>query len=918
MDRDTSFKLVPDDGDLKTTFARLALQPREATTTYPYRVEADAVSFPDDPGNGSPGDLRIRANADGTVPARFRQLYVDDVHFIPEPALGGQTSTFSANVVSFFYDDPEIEWSYTLVGPDPDDPENSVITYQTRDSGGWQDFNQDFQLSLPWDGKSPTGQTAPAGTYDASLTVYVREKSDQSFLALAERLTSLQVLSPKSIGVTLTANPPGLTTAASQPVLLAAHADLQGFEGTPEVRWAIQVQDPRGEEVFSALGQGNDYQTEWSNGPLAEGVYTITARADAENVHGQSSIDFPVGGANQKSVKIEHASVSPQPFVPGQGALSIAAQASLQGGAVGYDYFTWKVEIFDPNNERVFAQGPFSAGDLMAVQWDGRRAQGHQLVEPGSYTVKIQVTSCEDLVASTEPGTPNCVTANASLVAQAGLPRLSVFSLPAGKELGFDPPDPTKLVQPSELMQRRALLKNIYPLGQQGVSDQWLLLAETLTFSSPPADGKVHVTVKSALSGKSKPVALEPGPGPGGTTVYRLQVSCSDLIDSNLGAGGTTFTTSTMAFHETISDAFDAFMSASPFGFPSPVVKLGNVDERFYDDVLAEQRQDASTHPKNPTDKAAPRDDQAQNTPANFRCTGFEAVTVTLEASNNPGLLLPAGISKLEAVVKVRHPARVMLVNHHGGHDGNLALTQEARVLFPTIPDDKIEPLRNFRVDDARQIETLLLSACEALDLHDYNNILAVAQGPPFPAPPEHRPEDPIAYRLTYGGDLWLGATEALVPNRATRVALLGYNGPAPSHPQALVLAEYASELQRFEAQRTTGQLDPLVAQDMRQIAWVTANLRVATGKRLAPVTASPQDLQNADLCIHACAYSPDNYYYIAFDGTATRDRLKPNIRKRRGVHRVPVGAWNTDCKDWMLVPSDTAIYVDLKGLTPP
>lgn len=222
--RASGFRLAPDGGDSYSPSQERLLQAREAKTTYLYRVEADAVSFTgSNIGSPAPVDLRIQANASGMVPAKIPQLYVDNAKFTPNQTSPGQGSTFSADIITFFYDDPEIRWSYTLEGPDPEDPENLVIPYQTAGTqGAWQDFNPDFVLQIPWDGNGPSGEPGPAGSYQGTLTVDVREKTTGGFQAFHQEIQSLDVIGDQAVLMEIRdGDDDGILLASSLPDSLA-------------------------------------------------------------------------------------------------------------------------------------------------------------------------------------------------------------------------------------------------------------------------------------------------------------------------------------------------------------------------------------------------------------------------------------------------------------------------------------------------------------------------------------------------------------------------------------------------------------------------------------------------------------------------------------------------------------------------
>ncbi len=165
-------RLAPAQEGLEYQSREHYLRAREAQTTFTYSVEGRAASYP----SGGLVPVYIKALGGGEVPAKIRQLYVENARFDPDPTEPGAGSTFRANVVSFFFDEPQVSWQLTLSGPDPEDPETDGTTY-LESNGDWQDFSESFDLSIPWNGLTEDGLEGPPGTYRATLILHVREKT---------------------------------------------------------------------------------------------------------------------------------------------------------------------------------------------------------------------------------------------------------------------------------------------------------------------------------------------------------------------------------------------------------------------------------------------------------------------------------------------------------------------------------------------------------------------------------------------------------------------------------------------------------------------------------------------------------------------------------------------------------------------
>ncbi|MEW6284276.1 MAG: hypothetical protein AB1758_37020 [Candidatus Eremiobacterota bacterium] len=282
-----------------------------------------------------------------------------------------------------------------------------------------------------------------------------------------------------------------------------------------------------------------------------------------------------------------------------------------------------------------------------------------------------------------------------------------------------------------------------------------------------------------------------------------------------------------------------------PTGLAAPRAPLGKFMSR---DFFDQEGRDAA-------------DDEALAGFENLRSFGFEAMKVRLDPSRNSTLLDP-----LEATVKVRHPAMFALLAAHGGEAPGDTNPSRAVVV---VPGKVIDPERDLTLEDTASLKTLIFSSCNVLDLHDYNsNVFA--------------PDVPLDRRVAYPGSasgpgqLW----RRITGNGNT--ILLGYNYPvnaaaarlvaASSRPDGSTPSRYAEELVRL-----SGLVPP---EELQQIAWISANLKVAREGGEGGLT------ENA---LNACAWDRNFYYYIAYAPGRTYRARFDEPRRVRGVYKIPL-----------------------------
>ncbi|MEW6284113.1 MAG: hypothetical protein AB1758_36200, partial [Candidatus Eremiobacterota bacterium] len=508
-----------------------------------------------------------------------------------------------------------------------------------------------------------------------------------------------------------------------------------------------------------------------------------------------------------------------------------------------------------------------------------------------AYKLLLTVQACtQEHLAGTEPppGGVECAQDDERVAFNAGLPTLYVEDLQA-KQLGiarqppFDP-QATNLIERKLYETQQDLLERVFPHGQASGSSTWRIRASGLAFSQDPPPETVVVQLRTAVN---PPLAgTEPEVTERDLSSQQVELTHQDNgeyvgtveIGPSLIKTGTRFTRHEQPVQTTYSvseimgigldfDIREMMTTAAPaYGVTR---RVGLFSERL-----------RRARPKPPV-----QPEEAVNTLDNLRTFGFEPVDVRLERIGNPGL----ATADMVATVKVAHPPDVLILNQHGDHDGRLVLNQdfiaeETKAERPIPNPEYLSPGLGFTTPDS--LRTLMLVSCDALDLHDYNNIYALISippdNPPKTFPPLHADTDRLAARLDYGGELWFRATGN------GRTVLLGYNGPAPAVVMAEVLKEYGRELSRLSAALPAAERNRV-----EQYAWLSANLHVA---RIDPPGNRP-------LCMYTCAWDADYYYYIALKRYPGMIRETPDPKRIVGFRRIPRSEWNKDLEKWDKVP---------------
>lgn len=888
-DRPTSFRLVPEGLEPEYADSEAFRQARETTVTYPYSVEGQAVSYP------SPPPLYTKARGGGMVPARIRQLFVENARFDPELAQGSESTTFRADVLSFHFDEPQIRWRLEI-----------GAAGKTLAQEEWLEFDESYELAIPWDRTDEFGDAVPPGFYTGDLTVEVREKTRvdrQGNPILLQGLASAEYVIPDgSADVTITsftATPNLLQASTPATVRFEAAAVTSGFDGEPQLRWTLLVQTPAGTPLYSTERTGTLAQllVDWPAPSLPAGIYTARLRVEARDgalvVDDETDLRLVVSAAPPPpdvdfEVEFEQLFVN-EPFAPELGdILHIRALARILGVIPsGYDVaFTWSINILQGGSTVYSRDVATGSSPLLLLDVE-------EIEEPGEYRLLAKVRATLTPLQGSEPppppGDPIFVEKQADLPFLAGLPVLEIRDSQGTMiGLGLNP----RANQDAVSLQRE-LEKSVFPFGQgvPGLSEVWTLEAKRLSFTGAEPE---RIEVK-LVGDKSGVVTGEPGPFPGGAPPQpavmlertgpghyegSFQVTDGLIRVGRLhvpkagGAPGQTepvITTYAIGFQRKLAagtglEAAQNFVQALFTGtvpevdpYRVPRQSLGQFQE-----LLSQER--------------APFD-VAFDTPSNLPTCGFEAVQASLAPSGLQG-------GSLNAVVKVRHPAWVVHYNHHGVHSsGSL---EAFGALFTPAPLNNQRRMKLAEPPPGVSAQ-LIISACSVLDLNDYNNYYTLPPIPDDPAPLEHGLLDEVDARRPTRignvpfspGQLWQLSTSA----GNGRVVLLGYAAPAPTQGTEHVFSRYRDAL-------SEGRSVP--------VAWVLANLRVA---RDSGVTT-----QYRNMFMNACAWDADNYYYIPYGLPTSRETADPATAE--GVWRIPRAQWNAvRSRAWKVpIPQDVGV----------
>lgn len=361
-----------------------------------------------------------------------------------------------------------------------------------------------------------------------------------------------------------------------------------------------------------------------------------------------------------------------------------------------------------------------------------------------------------------------------------------------------------------------------------------------------------------------------------------------------------------------VTELFRSLVNALSF-FPDTKKEVG---------IFAETALDADTL-DNIYPTRAPEADVVPPTVDNLLTTGFEAIEF---------VLVPDPQAKLQtltpALVKVRHPANVVLWNFHGNHDGKIFPRSDRDYAknFSTIDAEwELDPATEVG-SKIQEVDCLLMVSCSTLDVNDYNN---------HASRPDAAGVWPTAAERNFGGEKWDAVRRAKGPGGEPGTVLLGYNhfGPYKKPKDESVsyskeiLANYQTELARISA------MGGDAAQHAQAWAWMSANVKFAD---------TSTDLQDAKwLALHASAIDDDYYYYVPFEYAATKVKIdlrsspsipvdpynmmefdlprSDTVNPSTPVYRVPRSKWGVDPPKWDLVTilgEKIAVALPITGLS--
>ncbi len=390
---------------------------------------------------------------------------------------------------------------------------------------------------------------------------------------------------------------------------------------------------------------------------------------------------------------------------------------------------------------------------------------------------------------------------------------------------------------------------NIFPYGLPGCSNKLFVQVQGLQFDATGVEPEtVNVTLQGDLSKSAVPLTLNrrdrfyEGIAPVTATLVRPK---SGLV----GSPGTTFSTGEATIIKAAVDGNNIFTSMMRLLPDGILLSPPHLSYQKPSQTLGRFRLKSKFTESN----ALPDSTEALFSVKNIVNTGFEDVSIVLDPASNKGLKT----EKLEARLKIRQPAEMLLLNAHGGIDGSLlaedgALTpqfmKDSGVFDPSKPD---------------ALKTLMLLSCKALDFYDFNNNHSDVQ-------------QTLTSRPAPGLNWWKAC--------GGKTALLGYNNTVLGLGAFLATPRYLAEVKRLSEAGVPHS-------EVQQLAWLSANVSSAINQGRPAVLA-------------ACAWSETNYYYIALSrplasvyGSAEQEdreevasgAIQPRVI--RGVYRVPVNS---------------------------
>lgn len=620
-------------------------------------------------------------------------------------------------------------------------------------------------------------------------------------------------------------------------------------------------------------GRDKNSQTVVGNYTWVMAANTTDFVAGNNNNDGVNSTVATLAAAtNSGKISIENAAANPVGFDPAKGEKS----------TLGFDIVThdisqpainWQVSILSPNNTTLYTFPAGSSNDgstsvHVSQLWSGQNAAGNVIT--GSFTWAIAANTTTQVAGQGGTGEVALPVYVAGVASPSPETLLKVESIGTSvQELGLDVP----LAKQDQAftLRNRPLLKKVFAYGQpgrpSGQNDTWKITATGIRFEDPdthrvlPDLPSLTVRLRSSISHGNVTTQLN--------SIGPSSYSGNFVLSADLIKPDTNITFATVSALERSFDFLQLVHDSQATGvWPLPRVPLGD----FVDSLL--------------TSDASAAISQASASADNVRCGGFEVVTVGVERGDNANLVTP-----LSAVIKVRHPAKLLYISSHGGHDGQLNLSAQVRSSNRDLPREDLSPSVSF--SDPNVLDTVIFDACEVLDLYDYNNV-NLNKG-------DHRfASDPVEKRSS-PGLLWHAATQP--SSGGPHPTLLGFNTVAAAFPAPGLLGDFGAELTRL------GSLS-----NVRALAWMSAHYQVGVGTIRKSDTQLPLGT-NQEAALKAAAWDGQYYYYIPYLPLED-DINQPDPNTALGIYRVELG--KVVPTKWSDFPPDVALPVPVPGIQYP
>jgi len=575
---------------------------------------------------------------------------------------------------------------------------NGSVTATSPDANG-----KIGAFTQAWNGEDSSGELLVNSTYP------IRAQATGSLSAgniLSKEAPTQIMIGALGVKINdLKAEPRNFNPAEGETTTVSFGIEAIGFED-PNLSWEVEVYQndirlhsfPVGEALNTST---KDVAIEWDGstalGPLDGGSFEYRVRATAcENGVEARSADpvrqrslFQVSGGfcsfatdvtegGITAIEIKNPLVTPDPPFEEPGTTADLTAEIVVSNPQVYRIF-WEVGIKDAEGEVVIPEIARGTGSDLLAKWDG-------IVDPGedplTYQFAITAYGCpEELGPDHQPDPETC-------------PLIAKEDVPVGKSLeklfvefsgnvvafGYDQDDDDS--QGTLRKTRQEYSRELQRFVGNGATLDFSL--EGL-LTKPAA---VTVQVASSISGQSDTAVLTDEDKDG---VYTGSLTLpSNFIQP---ATGTSYNTG-VVYTESGTDR-DFADSAMP-AYPSPI-KLGGYRENLLNPEIEQDSPDEVT-----TDILSLAE------------LGFENLTIKVVS--------PATIN-VETDLNVPNPAKVVAWTFHGYGDGTLLPQNEIGIFVPGANEDVLIPNLHISSGDTQLMDTLFLSACNALNLQNYNQL---------------------------------------------------------------------------------------------------------------------------------------------------------------------------------------------------